>query len=64
MKDPVCGMEVAPERAAARIEHSGSSYDFCSAGCAAKFRADPDRYAAPKPVPPPPAPRAGPGEAA
>jgi Cu+-exporting ATPase len=64
MKDPVCGMEVAPERAAATVAHGGNTYYFCSAGCAAKFRADPDHHTGPKPVPPPPAPQAGPGEAA
>ena len=45
--DPVCGMRVAPERAAGRFEHEGKSYFFCSPGCLAKFRADPERYLAP-----------------
>jgi len=44
MKDPVCGMEVAPERAAASKTYEGTAYYFCSAGCAAKFEADPARY--------------------
>ena len=43
-RDPVCGMMVDPERAADRIEHGGRTWYFCSKGCAAKFRADPDRY--------------------
>jgi P-type Cu+ transporter len=43
--DPVCGMEVNPASAAARRSTpAGTSY-FCSAGCAAAFDADPDRYA-------------------
>jgi P-type Cu+ transporter len=42
--DPVCGMTVDPARAAARIEHDGTTYFFCSKGCAAKFTADPARY--------------------
>jgi P-type Cu+ transporter len=42
--DPVCGMSVEPARAAATVEHGGVTYYFCSAGCAAKFRADPERF--------------------
>src|SRR3954447_22908641 len=41
---PVCGMMVDPDRAAAHVEHLGTTYHFCSKGCAAKFTADPDRY--------------------
>src|SRR3989441_2180919 len=43
-KDPVCGMNVIPERAAARFEHEGKAYYFCSAGCGEKFRKEPARY--------------------
>ncbi|MEP7324457.1 MAG: heavy metal translocating P-type ATPase [Gemmatimonadota bacterium] len=42
--DPVCGMKVQPDGAAATVEHQGQTYYFCSTGCAAKFRADPDSY--------------------
>ena len=42
--DPVCGMTVDPARAAARVEHDGTTYYFCSKGCAARFTADPDKY--------------------
>ena len=42
--DPVCGMTVDPARAAARVEHDGTTYSFCSKGCAAKFTADPKKY--------------------
>lgn len=42
--DPVCGVMVDPERAAAKSEHAGKIYYSCSAGCAAKFRAEPDMY--------------------
>jgi P-type Cu+ transporter len=54
VKDPVCGMDVAPEQAAGSADYAGTTYYFCSAGCLAKFRADPVRYArAPgKPHPP------------
>jgi Cu+-exporting ATPase len=42
--DPVCGMTVAPETAAASREVDGTRYYFCSAHCAASFDADPQRY--------------------
>ncbi|MBA2305839.1 MAG: YHS domain-containing protein, partial [Acidobacteria bacterium] len=42
--DPVCGMTVDPARAAGTSTHAGQSYYFCSAGCLAKFKADPDKY--------------------
>lgn len=42
--DPVCGMTVTPGDEAARIEHDGREYFFCSKNCADKFRADPSRY--------------------
>ncbi len=48
-RDPVCGMQVDPARAAAlTAEHAGKRYYFCSLGCAAKFQANPDKYLAPK----------------
>jgi Cu+-exporting ATPase len=43
-KDPVCGMTVDPARAASTAEHEGRTYYFCCAGCAAKFKAEPQRY--------------------
>ncbi|MGB0767190.1 MAG: heavy metal translocating P-type ATPase [Phycisphaeraceae bacterium] len=43
--DPVCNMTVDPESAAEHVEHDGDSYYFCSVGCAAKFRSDPEKYA-------------------
>jgi Cu+-exporting ATPase len=42
--DPVCGMNVKPETAAAVESHAGTDYYFCNAGCRDKFRADPTRY--------------------
>jgi Cu+-exporting ATPase len=49
--DPVCGMRVAasPDRT---VAYSGMAYHFCSAGCMAKFRANPPKYLAPKPAEP------------
>jgi Cu+-exporting ATPase len=46
VKDPVCGMQIAPERAAASIEHNGKNYFFCGKSCAEKFRANPAIYTA------------------
>ena len=37
--DPVCGMTVAPAKAAGSFEHEGQTYYFCSKGCLEKFRA-------------------------
>ncbi len=42
-KDPVCGMTVQPGTPH-RAQHGGQIYLFCSAGCLAKFQADPGRY--------------------
>ncbi len=44
VKDPVCGMDVDPHSARHKAEHGGRPYYFCSAGCRAKFVADPGRY--------------------
>ena len=44
--DPVCGMTVNPETAAASREVDGVTYYFCSSHCAATFDADPARHAA------------------
>ncbi len=48
--DPVCGMKVAPGKAAATVQHGGTDFQFCGAGCAAKFRSEPDKYLRPKPL--------------
>lgn len=44
--DPVCGMNVAAS-SAHRTVHAGEAYLFCSAGCCARFEADPARFLAP-----------------
>jgi Cu+-exporting ATPase len=41
--DPVCGMAVDPTTALAHA-HAGRTYYFCSAGCRAKFAAQPQKY--------------------
>ncbi len=48
--DPVCGMTVDPAKAAGAEEYKGETYFFCGKGCAAKFKADPEKYLQPKPV--------------
>ena len=45
--DPVCGMTVAPERAAGRFDYLGRTYYFCATGCLERFKADPERYLRP-----------------
>src|SRR5688572_12322997 len=44
--DPVCGMTVNPATAKFRADHDGHTYHFCSAGCQAKFTANPAKYLA------------------
>lgn len=45
-KDPVCGMQIEEQQAAARTEYRGKTYYFCSAKCKSEFLSAPDRYAA------------------
>ena len=44
MKDPVCGMEVEPEKAKVSKNFNGQKYWFCSDNCANKFIANPGEY--------------------
>jgi P-type Cu+ transporter len=44
VKDPVCGMQFAPEEAAGKLEHKGHTYYFCNPGCLNKFSAEPSKY--------------------
>jgi Cu+-exporting ATPase len=48
--DPVCGMTVDPQRAAASFVCKGQTYFFCSLGCREKFSADPEKYLTQTPV--------------
>jgi Cu+-exporting ATPase len=43
-RDPVCGMTVVPEKAAAKVEYAGETYYFCAPGCAKRFQQDPGKY--------------------
>lgn len=51
-RDPVCGMEVDPKKAAATHQYQGTTYYFCAPGCRAAFAKDPERYrkGGPQPV--------------
>jgi P-type Cu+ transporter len=44
VKDPVCGMNVDPARAAATYEYEGEKYYFCNPRCQEKFSAAPRQY--------------------
>jgi len=42
--DPVCGMEVDEQSAAATYEYRGKTYYFCAPGCKSAFEKDPEKY--------------------
>ncbi len=44
MRDPVCGMTVAPEAGKPCLEHDGQVFHFCHDGCRDRFAMDPDAY--------------------
>ena len=44
--DPVCGMTIESETAAAQSQHEGRTYYFCAVGCKEQFDADPAAYVA------------------
>jgi len=46
LKDPVCGMQVDPVKAADKVEHDGKTYYFCSKRCAESFAQDPPKFLA------------------
>jgi P-type Cu+ transporter len=43
-KDPVCGMLVDPQKAAAKVEHGGQTFYFCSKRCAERFEKEPRKF--------------------
>jgi Cu+-exporting ATPase len=43
-KDPICGMEVKEEEAAATYEYQGKTYYFCALGCQEKFAQNPEQF--------------------
>ena len=48
VKDPVCGMDVDPEKTVHKTEAEEETHYFCSARCLEKFEADPARYLHPE----------------
>ncbi len=60
-RDPVCGMEVNPEKARYSHEHDGRTYDFCCSGCLNAFKAGPARFLGARPAEAPSPPPAGSG---
>ncbi len=51
MRDPVCGMMIDPSTAQFQTTEGGVTHYFCSAGCRAKFLANPSAYATQKAAP-------------
>ena len=47
VKDPMCGMEIRPQDAAAIELHEGRTFYFCSEGCHDAFVKNPHRYGHP-----------------
>lgn len=48
--DPVCGMEVDEQTAAAKSEYRGQTYYFCALGCKRAFDKEPEKYLAQPPA--------------
>jgi YHS domain-containing protein len=44
VKDPVCGMMIDPESAAASTRYESQEVYFCSDQCRREFESDPARY--------------------
>ena len=42
--DPVCGMTIESEKAAARADFAGRTYYFCSEHCHKQFQSKPQQY--------------------
>jgi YHS domain-containing protein len=42
--DPVCGMQVDENSAAATYEYKGKTYYFCAPSCKEDFVKDPEKY--------------------
>lgn len=48
VRDPVCGMQFPPGKAAGKTEFEGNTYYFCNKACLEKFRKDPLQYLFPE----------------
>lgn len=44
VKDVVCGMDIDPEKAVAKMEYKERTYYFCSEACHKTFMAEPEKY--------------------
>lgn len=42
--DPVCGMEITPDEAAAQSTYEGQTYYFCAPGCKVQFDQNPEAF--------------------
>ena len=42
--DPVCGMQVDEDKAAATSDYKGQKYYFCAVGCKKAFDQEPEKY--------------------
>ena len=62
--DPVCGMSVAPQKAAGQAEYRGTTYYFCSPRCAERFTQEPEKFLAAAGLSDPVHPHGHPGESA
>lgn len=49
-RDPVCGMDVDPQRPAATSDYQGQTYYFCSMSDKQQFDQDPQRYVGQQPA--------------
>jgi len=49
-RDPVCGMEVDPEKSNWVAEYDGKDYFFCSERCQKAFMKDPTKYTEIRPM--------------
>ena len=43
-RDPVCGMDIEPQSAFAKREHTGQTFYFCSQSCVDQFDKDPNHF--------------------
>jgi YHS domain-containing protein len=47
-RDPVCGMEVSRQKAAAVTQYHGKTYYFCAEACRQAFDRNPEKYLKPE----------------
>jgi len=45
VRDPVCGMEINPQNAAATTAYQGETFYFCRVECQEQFNQNPQRFA-------------------